>query len=92
MWKTKDFIARKADVIKHFTKREVTSGEIAEYCSLAGIPIVVVCKFILEEMPEHREMCIGKIRSVNEFFGVVEETCEHCEKKCYNSYCVTEEE
>lgn len=64
-----DFRARKQAIIKYFKKKGVTSGNIAEYSSLAGIPITVVCTFIIEEMPEHKEMCEQKIRDINEFFG-----------------------
>jgi len=69
LFDTKDFKSQKDAIIKNFKKKEVTSGNIAEYCSLSGIPITVVCIFIMEEMPEHKELCERKIREINEFFG-----------------------
>ena len=65
----KDFRSRKKTVIQNFEKKGVTSGSIAEYAALAGVPITVICTFIMEEMPEHEELCNEKIRQINEFFG-----------------------
>ena len=92
MFKKKDFIGRKKDIIAYFKKKGVTNDTIAEYCSLAGIPITVTCEFIIEEMPEHKDMCVKKIGEINEFFGIKANTCGSCERKCFNKHCVTEDE
>ena len=64
-----DFRSQKEAVIKYFKKKGVDTGLIAEFCALAGIPITVVCTFIVEEMPEYKEELNEKIREINEFFG-----------------------
>lgn len=89
MFKAKDFIHRKNAILEYFNNKEITEANIAEYCTLAGIPIVIVCEFIALEMPEHREMCINKIRDINEFFGIKEETCGICEVNCFEKHCIT---
>jgi hypothetical protein len=70
MFNPEDFRARKVDIIKHFERKGYKYDTITEYCVLAGIPITVVCGFIIEEKPEHAEMCRGKIRELNAFYGV----------------------
>lgn len=72
MWNKNDFIGRKPATIKYFAKKEITSESISEYCSLAGLPITVVCEFIIEAYPEHTEMCQKKIAELNEFYGIKE--------------------
>ena len=70
MWKAKDFINRKQEVVDYFTKKEVTEDAISDYCSLAGIPIVVVCEFIKEKLPKYTDLANKKIAELNEFYGV----------------------
>ena len=33
------------------------------------VPIAIVCEFIIEEIPEHKESCEEIIESINEFYG-----------------------
>ena len=70
IWKTKDFIKQKSKIIKYFKKKGVTGDTVSEYCSLAGVPITVVCEFIKESLPEHTDFCNSKIKDINEFFGI----------------------
>jgi len=70
MWHKKDFLSQKAAVIKYFSKKGVSEENISEYCTLVGIPIVVVCEFIMDEMPEHSDMCQKKIVEIKQFYGV----------------------
>ena len=72
MFNSRDFIRQKPAVIEYFNRKGVSTGTIAEYCPLAGIPITVVCEFIMEEMPEHSELCQKKIGEINKFFGIKE--------------------
>lgn len=69
MFNPDDFRARKGDIIRHFHKKGVTYESISDYCSLAGIPITVVCEFIIEEIPEYEKMCRDKIRDLKGFYG-----------------------
>lgn len=64
-----DFRNRKDIIIRYFKKNGVTSGNISEYCSLCMIPITVVCTFIIEDMPEHSELCQEKIKAIEDFYG-----------------------
>jgi len=70
MWKSKDFIGRKKDTMKHFKEKGYSRAKVSEYCTLAGIPLVVVYEWISEEFPEHKEDCLEKIRLLNKFYGV----------------------
>ena len=91
MWKTSDFKSRRQAIIEYFRSKEVTEDSVTEYCSLVGIPLTVVYKFIMWDIPEHRKLCIRKIEEINSFFGIKEDTCGFCENKCFNEHCITEE-
>jgi hypothetical protein len=93
MFNKKDFIGRKEAIIKYFNKKPVSNNNISEYCSMAGIPITVVCEFIREEMPEHSKLCSDKIKKINKFYGIKEEvkTCGFCTKPCNNDFCPVKE-
>lgn len=70
MWNRKDFEGRKEAVITHFNKVGVDESTLSEYCTLAGLPIIVVCQFIMEEMPEHTELCEQKISDLKIFYNI----------------------
>tara|TARA_R110000851_G_scaffold29641_1_gene81423 strand:+ start:1891 stop:2172 length:282 start_codon:yes stop_codon:yes gene_type:complete len=89
MWNKKDFLSQKAAVIKYFKKKGVSQSTISEYCTMVGIPIIVVCGFIMEEMPEHSKLCKDKIRSIKKFYGIKEETCGTCDVFCGEDHCIT---
>lgn len=92
MFKKRDFLSRKDDIVNFFRNNGVSEDTIAGYASTSGIPIKITCEFLIEEFPEHRKMCIDKIYQLNEFYGTEETTCGSCEKKCYQAHCVTETE
>lgn len=73
MWNPNDFKSRKEAVIKYFSNKEIDNGNISEYCSLAGIPITVVCTFLKEAYPEKVEFLNQKIKVINEFYGIKDE-------------------
>lgn len=70
MYNREDFIGQKHLVIKHFKKKGVSSDTVSEYCTLTGLPLVIVYEFIMEEMPEHSKLCKKKIKEINDFYGV----------------------
>lgn len=69
MHKSKDYLGRKNNIIKHFKKNGVSRDIISEYCMFSFIPITVVCEFIAEELPEYRDLCQEIVDSINEFYG-----------------------
>lgn len=71
MWETKDFIGQRDTVLKYFRKKPVDSSTVSEYCSMVGLPLIVVYDFIREEMPEYREFCDKKIHGIKEFYGIL---------------------
>lgn len=91
MFNKKDFLQRRSDILDYFNKKEITEDNIAEYCSLSGIPIIIVCEFILEEHPEHRRMCLNKMNQIREFFGV-QKSCGTCVNFCGEEHCITRKE
>lgn len=70
MWKTEQFISRKDDVVRYFENRDITASSVAEYCSMAGIPIIVVYRFLGDEFPDKKEFCEGRIGEIREFYGI----------------------
>jgi len=88
MFKAKDFLSRKPEVITYFKKKGVTEKTVSEYCTLCMIPLTVVYEFIRDEFPEHKELCNRKIQDVNEFVGVSVKKCPFCEEPCTNPECV----
>lgn len=71
MWKTKDFIGQRDTVLKYFRKKPVDSSTVSEYCSMVGLPLIVVYDFIREDMPEYKEFCNNKIHGIKEFYGIL---------------------
>lgn len=69
MHNPEDYRGRKESVIKHFTKNEVTTGSISEYCTLVGIPLIVVYAFLAEEDESLREFSADNIKRLKEFYG-----------------------
>lgn len=69
MHKKKDYLTRKKQIIDHFKKNGVTRALISEYCMFSFVPITVACEFIIEEMPEYKELCEGIIDDINDFYG-----------------------
>ncbi len=74
MFKSKDFISQKKDIIKYFTGKEVSSDTVSEYSTMTGIPLVIVYEFLGETFPESKELCASKIKELNLFFGVFYDT------------------
>ena len=72
MWKAKDFLRQKPEIINHFKKKGVTSNSMSEFCTMAGVPIVIACEFVKEGLPEHTEFCDNKIAELKEFYGIKE--------------------
>ncbi len=69
MHNPEDYKGRKESVIKHFAKNEVTTGSISEYCTLVGIPLVVVYTFLAEEDESLQEFSAENIKRLKEFYG-----------------------
>ena len=72
MWNKEDFIGQKPTVLKHFKRKGFSIAEVATFCSMSGIPLVVVYAFIGDDMPEHRDTCNRLIKVLNEFYGIGE--------------------
>ena len=91
MWYKKDFLNQKKNVIKYFTKNGVSEKTISDYSSV-GVPIIVYCEFIIEEFPEHKDLCQKKIKEIKDFYNIkdkVEETCGTCDVFCGEEHCIT---
>lgn len=69
MFKTKDYLTRKKQVIEYFKKKEVNRENIGEYCQFSFIPIIVVCVFIKEEIPEHSDLMDEILLDFKNFYG-----------------------
>ena len=60
--------SQKDVIIKYFTKHNV--DKIAIYSATTFIPLVAIYTFILEDIPEHRELCERKLKELEEFYGL----------------------
>jgi hypothetical protein len=69
MHDSKDYESRKKQIVNHFKKNGVTRAGISEYCMFSFVPITVTCEFIMDEMPEHKELCEVIIHEINAFYG-----------------------
>jgi DNA-binding transcriptional MerR regulator len=70
MWNKVDYLRVKPEIIKHFKNKGVDRSGISEYSNLTGTPLTVVLEFLIEEFPEHEEMCNEKLREIREFYGI----------------------
>lgn len=66
-FKPEDFIYVKEDLIKNV--RQKGFGCISEYCVLTAIPLVIAYQFVIEEIPEHTDMCNKAIKNISDFYG-----------------------
>lgn len=69
MHNPEDYRKRKDGIIKHFFKKEVNASSVSEYCTLVGIPLVVVYTFLAEEDEKLQEFCAENIKRLQEFYG-----------------------
>ena len=72
MYRTKDFLGQKKSIVNYFKKKGVSYDTISEFSALSGIPILVICEFIKESLPEHAEICNIKIKQIKDFFQIKE--------------------
>jgi hypothetical protein len=70
MWKTKDFENRRKDAVKYFSKNKITSESITEYAVAVGVAIIVICDFVSDAYPEHKDMCLEKSKEIKKFYGI----------------------
>ena len=70
MWNKKDFEGKRKAVISHFERVGFNQSTLSEYCTLAGLPVIVVCEFVMEEMPQHTDFCKEKIAQLKLFYNI----------------------
>lgn len=61
-----DFRSRKSHILKHIKKEGIDA--ITLYCTLSGVPLIAAYTFIMEDMPEYKEICEKKIQSLINFY------------------------
>lgn len=59
---------RKKDVLRHFKQKGISDTEMAKFASSVGFPLIVICVFLREEYPEHRERFTKKIKDLCNFY------------------------
>lgn len=60
--------SQKDIIIKYFRKHSV--DKISIYSATTFIPLVAIYTFILEDIPEHRELCERKLKELEDFYGL----------------------
>jgi len=73
MWKIKDFEKQREVVLKHFKRVGFSKEKVADFCTMAGIPLIVVYEFLASEYTEHEAVCRKKIKEIEKFYGIFEE-------------------
>ena len=61
------FRRQKKELIKSIEKRGI--NYVSSYCTLAGMPVIIAYEFIMEDYPEHKELCESRIKIVKDFMG-----------------------
>ncbi len=59
--------SQKETILKYISTHGV--DKIAIYSATTFIPLVAIYTFILEDMPEHTELCKRKLKELEEFYG-----------------------
>lgn len=59
--------SQKDIIVKYFTVHSVDTVSI--YSATTFIPLVAIYTFLLEEFPEHKELCNRKLKELEEFYG-----------------------
>jgi hypothetical protein len=60
--------SQKETILKYVSTHGV--DKIAIYSATTFIPLVAIYTFILEDMPEHIELCERKLKELEEFYGL----------------------
>lgn len=60
--------SQKDVIVKYFTVNNI--NKVSIYSATTFIPLVAIYTFLLEEFPEHKELCEKKLKELEEFYGV----------------------
>lgn len=63
------FRSQKDLIVRYFKERGV--DKVSLYSATTFIPLIPIYVFIMEEMPEHKELCETKLKALMEFYGEV---------------------
>lgn len=59
--------SQKDVIVKYFTDHNI--NKVAIYSATTFIPLVAIYTFLLEEFPEHKDLCEQKLKELEEFYG-----------------------
>jgi hypothetical protein len=60
--------SQKDVIVKYFTLHSV--DKVSIYSATTFIPLVAIYTFLLEDFPEHQELCEKKLKELEEFYGM----------------------
>jgi hypothetical protein len=55
-------------IIKYFMLNPV--DKVSMYSATSHIPLIAIYTFLLEDFPEHKELCDKKIKELEDFYGI----------------------
>lgn len=61
------FRGQKELILKYVTTHGI--DKVALYSATTFIPLIPIYTFIMEDLPEHDELCESKLKSLREFYG-----------------------
>jgi hypothetical protein len=59
--------SQKDIIVKYFTTHKL--DKVSIYSATTFIPLVAIYTFLLEDFPEHKELCEKKLKELEEFYG-----------------------
>lgn len=59
--------ANKPEVIRHVKKNGLES--LSLFCATASLSLLVAHVYVIEDFPEYREYCEGKLQRLKDFYG-----------------------
>jgi len=61
------FRTQKEYVLKYIATHGV--GKITLYSATTFIPLIAIYTFLMEDYPEHKDLCLQKLKELEEFYG-----------------------
>ena len=73
MWNSRDFEKQRDTVTKHFERVGYSQSNVGDFCTMVGIPLVVVYDFLSVQYPDSALECRSKIEEIEKFYGILKE-------------------
>ena len=62
------FRSQKSYIVNYVKNNGVE--KISLYSATTFIPLIAIYTFVLEDLPQHSELCLAKLKELEEFYGL----------------------